>query len=83
MAPSQLQAEARVLAEAFGDLVEALEAVGYDVTRLTLSALASLDRPEVRDAQARLEAYRVERCPGRSADTAVASALPQRASVTI
>jgi hypothetical protein len=56
-APEEIRADAEVLAQAFRDLLGALERVDYDFTRLSLQALASLDAPEVQAAQQRLEAY--------------------------
>lgn len=61
-APEEIRPDTVVLADAFQDLISALERVDYEFTQLSLESLASLDSPEVQAAQQRLDTYRIETC---------------------
>ena len=57
VAPDEIRADARVVADIFSSLVTALEGVNYDFTRLPQEFVAKFMSTELETASTRLEAY--------------------------
>ncbi len=56
-APGEIKADVQTLSRAFGQLIDALDDVGYDVTKLTPEQQQLISNPDIQAASERLERY--------------------------
>jgi hypothetical protein len=56
-APGEIKSDVQVIANAFGGLLTDLEAVNYDVTKVTPATFARLQAPEFATSSQRFQAY--------------------------
>lgn len=61
-APAEIKPDVQVIADAFGSLVNGLDKVNYDVTKVSAEAFAPLQAPQFQASSTRFQAYTTKVC---------------------